>query len=299
MDWERDGRDWPLREASRFVEAGGVRWHLQRMGQGPAMLLLHGTGASAHSWRDLLPALAAAGLDVLAVDLPGHGFSSRPPGAGLSLPGMAAALADLLGRLGVAPAWIVGHSAGAAIAARLCLDGRVAPRGLVGLNAAMLPLGGLAGRVFSPAAKLLALNPLVPRVFAWRAGDAAAVRRLVDSTGSRLNGPGQALYGRLVRDPGHVAAALGMMAQWDLQPLQRELPRLATPLVLVVGERDRTLPPSHADAIAARVAGSRVWRLPGLGHLAHEEDPSRLLALLTGVVRGDGTAIGSAPAMSG
>ena len=57
-NWERDGRDWPNREASRFVHAAGLRWHVQVMGSGPVVLLLHGTGAATHSWRDLMPKLA-------------------------------------------------------------------------------------------------------------------------------------------------------------------------------------------------------------------------------------------------
>ena len=62
-DWARDGRDWPNRSASRFLLAGGLRWHVQVMGgdrapRKPVILLLHGMGASTHSWRDLAPILA-------------------------------------------------------------------------------------------------------------------------------------------------------------------------------------------------------------------------------------------------
>ena len=51
-EWKREGRDWPNREASRFVLASGLWWHVQVMGSGPVLLLLHGTGAATHSWRD-------------------------------------------------------------------------------------------------------------------------------------------------------------------------------------------------------------------------------------------------------
>jgi magnesium chelatase accessory protein len=99
--WERDGRDWPNREASRFVEAGGLRWHVQRMGGGPVALLVHGTGAATHSWRDFAPLLARKGFAVVAPDLPGHGFTGTPAAPeGLSLPGMADGLAALLATLG-------------------------------------------------------------------------------------------------------------------------------------------------------------------------------------------------------
>ncbi|MFN5777212.1 MAG: alpha/beta hydrolase, partial [Burkholderiaceae bacterium] len=58
LDW-RDWRDdWPLASCSRFVKAGGVRWHVQQQGRGPVMLLLHGTRASTHTWRDHMPVWA-------------------------------------------------------------------------------------------------------------------------------------------------------------------------------------------------------------------------------------------------
>ena len=79
--WERDGRQWPHREASSFTEAAGLRWHVQTMAPpapgAPTVWLLHGTGASTHSWRGLLPRLAQ-NFRVLAIDLPGHGFTGMP-----------------------------------------------------------------------------------------------------------------------------------------------------------------------------------------------------------------------------
>jgi magnesium chelatase accessory protein len=268
-------RPWPHQDHSRHVAAGELLWHVQRMGPAgaPAVLLLHGTGASCHTWRGLLPLLARQ-FDTLAVDLPGHARTSTPRGRGLSLPGMARALAALMEQLPFSPALLVGHSAGAAIALRMVLSGLAAPRAVVSINGALLPLHGLAGQVFSPLAKLLALNPLVPRLFSWRAADPRVLRRLIAGTGSTLDTEGLELYRRLVSDPVHAAGALGMMAQWDLQPLAAELPRLSLPLELVVGSRDRTLPPGQAARVQTLVPQARLTTLEGLGHLAHEEQPA-------------------------
>ncbi|WP_043360893.1 alpha/beta fold hydrolase BchO [Belnapia sp. F-4-1] len=288
-DWATDGRDWPNRAASRFVKAAGLRWHVQMAGEGPVLLLAHGTGAATHSWRGLLPLLARR-FTVVAPDLPGHGFTDTPAGARLSLPLMARALTELTRTLGLSPGLAIGHSAGAAILARMTLDAGIAPRAVIGLNAALLPFEGFAGQVFSPIARLLAGVPAVPWFFARRAAERSVVERLLRDTGSTLDARGVELYARLVRRPAHVAAALGMMANWDLHPLLRDLRRLKPPLVLLVGGADRTIPPADARRLKAMLPGLRVIPLPTLGHLAHEEQPERIAALITSLAEELGLA---------
>jgi len=277
--WSKDGADWPNREFSTLVEAAGIRWHVQRTGEGPSLLLIHGTGAATHSWRGLLPLLAQH-FSVVAPDLPGHGFTQSPPADRLSLPGMSADLGALLRKLEVRPEIAVGHSAGAAILARMCLAGRIAPRLLVALNGAFMPFGGVANHLFSPLAKLLVLNPLVPRVFAWQASHAGAVERLLANTGSTIDQEGVALYRKLVGNPGHVAAALRMMANWKLEPLLHDLPRLTPALVLVTAINDRSISPAAAQQVREILPHAVIERLPALGHLAHEEQPQSIAHLI-------------------
>jgi magnesium chelatase accessory protein len=267
--------DWPNREASQFVTAAGIRWHVQQMGSGPTLLCLHGTGAATHSWRALGP-LLARGYRVVAPDLPGHGFTEVPRPGVLSLDGMAGALRELLDVIGVRPDYVVGHSAGAAIGVRMTLDGAIRPRGIVSLNGAMLPLGGVVGLVFAGAARLFSVAPFVSRLMAWHVTKPEVVARLMRDTGSRLDEEGLEFYGRLARQPAHVAAVLDMMANWDLNPLMKDLPALDCPLLLVAAERDGMVPPSAAARIQALVPRGRLLRLPDLGHLAHEEAPALL-----------------------
>lgn len=279
LNWDRDGQDWPHRACSRFVAAGGIDWHVQQMGQGQPLLLVHGTGATTHSWRGLMPLLAKH-FAVIAPDLPGHGFTALPAQHRMSLPGMAHLLGDLLQVLEVRPEIAVGHSAGAAILARMCLDGVIAPRCLISLNGALLPLGGVPGRLFSPLARLLASSSFAAQLFAWRAGDRNMVQRLLRGTGSSIDPEGAELYLRLARNPGHVAGALAMMANWDLQGLARDLPKLKTQLVLVAGSNDRTIPSSDAYRLHALMPRTEVVRLSGLGHLAHEEEAALVADLI-------------------
>ena len=284
LDWETDGRDWPNREASRFVTVAGFTWHVQVFGSGPSVLLLHGTGAATHSWRGLAPALARR-FTVIAPDLPGHGFTSMPAPDRLSLPQMARGVGDLLKALDIRPSVVVGHSAGAAILARMVLNRMIAPDRLISLNGALLPFRGLPATLFSPAAKLLASVRLVPRLFTLMVGDRASVERLIRDTGSVIDPAGIEFYGRLLRNPGHVAGALGMMANWDLGPLQRDLPRLRIPVTLISGRNDRTLSPMDALRIRAILPEATAILLPGLGHLAHEERPKEVADLITQAAR--------------
>jgi magnesium chelatase accessory protein len=279
LQWTREGRDWPNRETSRFIRAGGLEWHVQVMGNGPVLLLIHGTGASTHSWRALAPRLAQH-FTVVAPDLPGHGFTGLPSTGGLSLPSMARTLSELLHVLDVAPRLAIGHSAGAAIAIRMVLDHEIAPEGLVSLNGALLPFTGLARHVFSPLAKLLVSIPFVPSMFAEAASHSRAIARQMGKTGSTLDAQGLDLYGRLLSNPTHVANTLGMMASWDLDSVSRELQRIMVPVLLITGSRDLTVPPEQAFKVRDLLPRAKVENLRGLGHLAHEEQPLKVAELI-------------------
>lgn len=166
------------------------------------------------------------------------------------------------------------------MAARLCLDGAIAPAALVSLNGALLPFPGMTNDVLGPVVRLLASSGLAARVFTLFAGARPSVERLLRSTGSRIDAEGTRLYARLVGDPGHVQGALGLMANWDLRPLVRDLPRLTTRLVLVTGSNDGMVPSSEAYRLRAMVPKAELVSLRGLGHLAHEERPEEVAALL-------------------
>jgi magnesium chelatase accessory protein len=282
VTWEREGRDWPNREASRFVEAGGLRWHVQVAGQGPVLLLLHGTGASTHSWRDLLP-LLAENFTVVAPDLPGHAFTQGRTGK-RTLPAMASGVAALMAALALNPEVIVGHSAGAAVAVRMVLDGLAKPRVIIAANGALLPFPGIAAKLFPAMAQMLFVNPIVPRLFTLQAAIPGEVGRfLARSTGSSIDAAGDEFYERLFRTSDHCAAALGMMANWDLTAIKAGLPTLSVPLALVYGERDAAVPPSVARDIAKLVPKADLIPMPNLGHLAPEEDPTAFAVIVNNV----------------
>jgi magnesium chelatase accessory protein len=71
-----------------------------------------------------------------------------------------------------------------------------------------------------------------------------------------------------------------MMARWDLAALEADLPAIAVPMLVVVGLKDGTLPPSEGRRVRDRVPSAELVELPGLGHLAHKERPATVAKLL-------------------
>lgn len=285
LDWQRDGVDWPNREYSRFLVAGGIRWHVQQAGEGAGLcLLIHGMGASTHSWRRLLPRLSKQ-VRVVALDLPGHGFTSTPPSSRLSLPGMVASVDQLLSAADCKPDLIVGHSAGAAIACRLVLEGRCSPSLVVSLNGALLPTGGAKTPVLGPLTRRLLKPAAIPNWVARRARRDDVFERLMGETGSTPPVEDLAFYKKLAGSPKHVAAALRMMAHWDSRGLAQELASLGVPLWLVAAEKDGMVPAAHAKRLHEQVPNSRLFTFESLGHLAHEEDPDAIAEIVEDGVR--------------
>lgn len=279
LDWNREGLIWPHREASDFVQVGKARWHVQRMGTGKPLLLLHGTGASVHSWRDLMPLLAKT-HEAICLDLPRHAFTTGHDAYAMSLPAMAGEVAGLLEALAIEPAAIIGHSAGSAIALQLALDhGFSGP--IIGLSAALRPFPGPLAQIYPAIAKAMFVNPLVPRLFSgtidWAGG---AKRFLWRSTGSRIDPAGFACYRTLFKNAQHAGGGLAMMANWDLPALRARMGDVTNPVLLVHGAKDRAIPIAWVKEAAGWLADARLEVLPGLGHLAHEEAPDKAQALI-------------------
>lgn len=263
------------------LSVGAYRWYLERAGNGPACLLLHGTGASAHSWQKLLPLLATHHT-VIAVDLPGHARNLSPPGTELSLPVMAGAVLELLEHcdLPSGPIIGVGHSAGAAILAEMALQKPSCLGQLISLNGALVPLNGLARLTFSPLARASANTQWLSSLFSRRVKDPAVLERLLKQTGSTLDVEGIQAYHALCQDPEHVSGALRMMAAWRLEHLYPKLHRLTLPVHLIAGARDRMIAPRDAYRLQRVINHSTLDVVENAGHLAHEETPVAIAQLI-------------------
>jgi magnesium chelatase accessory protein len=222
---------------------------------------------------------------VVAPDLPGHGFTDSPASnSGFTLPRVARNVSALLAALELRPTLAVGHSAGAAVAIRMALDRSIAPVAVVSLNGALLPFPGMTNDFLAPAIRFLATTSLAAKAFTVVSGSRTSVERMMRSTGSHIDAEGMRLYARLAGNAGHVHGAMALMANWDLRPLVRDLPYLPSRLVLVTGSQDGMVPPAQANRVKAVLPKAELVSLPGLGHLAHEEQPADIAELLRRMV---------------
>jgi len=277
MDWAKEQSTWPLSDHSRFVLCKPHRWHLQDTGTGPVLLLIHGAGGSTHCWQHLIPHLSRTHR-VVAIDLPGQGFTKLGAQQRCGLDEMAEDIIALCTAEDLHPTAVIGHSAGVAIALRMAELTDV-PQ-VIGINAALDSFQGIAGILFPVLARTIAVTPLAATFFSATASQGNTVARIIERTGSVLPPDDLAYYRRLLASRSHVQATLLMMSQWKLDPMRNRLPYNSTDTLMIAASGDRTVPPETSQKACDRMPNARCLTVSGLGHLAQEEDAARIAALI-------------------
>lgn len=252
----------------QFVDVGDLRLrYAQRGDAGPAVVLIHGFGGDCDNWLFNLDALAA-GARVYALDLPGHGQSSKAFADG-SVDALARAVLGFMDAVAIDAAHLVGHSLGGAIALAVAASAPARVRALSLIAPAGLgrDINGDYLRGFIAAESRRDLKPVLQQLVA----DAGLVnRQMIDDMlkYKRLDGVTDAL-GAIAR--GFVD---GNAQRVDLRPA---LAALGCPVQVLWGSADHIVPPAQAGGLPAAVA---VHRLDGAGHLPHLEAANAVNALL-------------------
>ena len=275
MGLDRIPANWPLREFSEFVLCGETLWHTQRIGAGPVVLLLHGTGASTHSMADLATLLSQRFTCVL-IDLPGQGFTPALRERKYLLSAMSSAVADLCDQLDLVPDYVIGHSAGAAVGIRMSLDTPIAPKGILSINGALLPFGAFIEPMMIKAARGLSQSSRVVHFLARRGTGEAYVRRALRDTGAAISEPMIKRYAQLISQPEHIEGTLRMMGGWELGKLAADLAHVNTPVHLIGSAKDHIVPATRAHRATRDIPGATAVTLSDAGHLIHEADPQRI-----------------------
>ncbi len=276
----------------REIGTNGVRLHVVEKGKGPLVLLLHGFPEFWYSWRNQIPALAAAGFRAVAPDLRGYNLSEKPPGvAAYSISNLADDVAGLVRALGEESAFVAGHDWGGALAWYLPLLHPGLVRKLAILNAPhpaafrrelkrskeqrrksryilffqlpWLPERKIRENDFALLAKMLRRDPVRKGAFP-------------DEEVSR--------YKESLARPGALSAALNWYraALWHPPRLPKERRTIDVPTLLVWGEKDRYLGPGLTTGLERWVPDLRIERLHDASHWVQADAPERVSELLAG-----------------
>lgn len=268
----------------RRVDVGGGHLHVEISGPDAAdaqtVVLLHGFAASTFTWREVAPRLAATHR-VVSIDRLAFGRSDRVTNGEYSFDDSVRhtiAVLDAIGEPGAVT--LIGHSAGAGIAAGVALASPERARRLVLIAPAIVGGGPPPGvrRAFT----LPGVRRIAPSVL--RAGSHLFARALARTwaDGSRVTPEVVRGYLEPLRRRGTAEALVEMTLGDPTQPdLLVRLPRVGAPALVIVGARDRVVPERDGRRVAAAL-GCEVVVIDDAGHLPHEEQPTATLAAIEG-----------------
>lgn len=263
-----------------YVELDGatVRYVDRGPRDGQPVVLVHGFASALDVWDTVTPALEAAGHRVVALDLKGFGWTTRPEGD-YSPQAQAALVLGLMDRLGVREAAVVAHSWGASIALRMALD---APERVtrLALYAAWVYEAQLPS--FFKWARVPGLGELLYALFYDERPDERIARAFYDKrlvTESFV----ELIEGALER-PGTVAAALDATRGQRYAEVEGRYPTIRQPALLLWGREDIVSPLPFAERLSRELPGARLEVYPRCGHFpmieARAASTTALLAFL-------------------
>jgi pimeloyl-ACP methyl ester carboxylesterase len=274
----------------------GIRLHYTEAGEGPLVVLLHGFPEFWYGWRHQIPALAQAGLRVVAPDMRGYNLSDKPAGwRAYNIELLVGDIADLIRDLGEERAYVVGHDWGAAVAYATTMRHQELVRRLAILNAPH-PTRMLEGfRTLRQLRKSWYMFffqlPVLPERALARDGFSLAKRSL--RAGSAPGSFSDEDLERYVAAPSQPGALTGMINYY--RAVFRQSPRayatrmrpIEAPTLVIWGERDRALGAQLAEPSRSLVPNIRMEWLPEAGHFVQHDAPQRVNELLAGFLRED------------
>jgi len=258
------------------------RWHLPDrvtvdgatvaagvFGDGPPVVLVHGTPSSSYLWRAVIPRLAEQNT-VYVWDLPGYGDSPAVPGEPVAIRTHARVLARLVEHWGLDRPVLVGHDIGAATVLRAHLVEGVPVRRIALLDAAVL------SPWVTPVAQHMQRNLDVYRTMPTHIFQRIIEAHLDTATRRRLPSPVAEAYLGPFAGPAGQQRYLDQVHYFDERDTAEVVEELGTvkvPVQIVWGADDEWLNRSFADDLASRIPGARTTFVPGAGHFLTEDEP--------------------------
>jgi pimeloyl-ACP methyl ester carboxylesterase len=279
---------------TEFVEANGIRFHLETDGEGPLVLLLHGFPQTWYMWKAVMPQLAARGFRVVAPDTRGVGETSRPTRiADYRLRTLGDDVAALIRALGAERAHVIGHDWGGVIAWETAIAHPEVVDRLVVVNAPPMP-HMVRTYVTSPLQLLRSWYigffqvPRLAERFLTR-GHAEVMRRIFEA--GNFSDEEIEVYRDAICRPGAAWAGLAYyraIVRWLVSDLRRlRGSKVRSPTLVIWGEGDASLGKELTHGLDRYVRGPlRIERLPTAGHFVVEDYPERFVELTSGFLHG-------------
>jgi pimeloyl-ACP methyl ester carboxylesterase len=253
---------------SRFVNVDGIDVHVRDEGQGPPLVLLHGTGASLHTWDGWARALAPR-RRIVRLDLPGFGLTGPAPDGDYRPERYVRLVVALLDKLGIERADVAGNSLGGRVALLLALDHPARVRKLVLIDAA-----GYSDPP-PPALFRMARNPVGKVLLRWLTPEFLVRRNLREVYGDpdRVDEATVHRYQDLARRAGNRDALIDRLNGPPSPVLASRLGELKLPVLIQWGAKDRWIPLANGEGFQRGIAGSQLAIYPDAGHVPMEEIP--------------------------
>jgi pimeloyl-ACP methyl ester carboxylesterase len=263
---------------SQFVEVQGMQVHLRD--EGPRddpqpIILIHGTGASLHTWEGWAAALKGQ-RRVIRFDLPGFGLTGPAPDNDYHLPRYATFVVAVMDRLGVKQAMIAGNSLGGEVAWKTAADFPARVSKLVLIDAGGYAFVPKSMPIGFKLAQIQALRPITSRLLPR--GTIESSVRSVYGDPSKITPELIDRYYELTLRAGNRGALNERFHQHPFGQYAAQIAQIKVPTLILWGGRDQLIPPDNADHFLKDIAGSRLVRFDDLGHVPQEEDPVRTVA---------------------
>jgi pimeloyl-ACP methyl ester carboxylesterase len=266
---------------SQFLDLEGVRAHVRDEGRRDdpePIVLLHGTGASLHTWDGWVAELQQEHR-VIRVDLPGFGLTGPSPGGSYGIERYVRFVIALMDTLQVQRAVIAGNSLGGYVAWKTAADHPDRISTLILVDAAGYDYAAQS----VPIAFRLASNPLTAPLM-----QRLSSRRTVESSVRNVYGDPSRVtpelvdrYYELTLREGNRAAIAARFAQVKPGEHAAQIATIRQPTLILWGAKDRLIPPVNAERFHREIRGSQLVVFDNLGHVPQEEDPAITVAAVT------------------
>lgn len=266
----------------------GLPLHVDALGRGPPVVLLHGYGANSFSFRHWVPALARDHR-VLAVDLKGFGAAPKPDDGRYSPVDLADLVVRLVRAMDLRETVLVGHSLGGGVSLLVAL--RLLDAGELARIRGLVSVAGIAyGQRLPPFARLARWPRLARAILTVVPADPLVryvLRRVVHDPGV-VDRPQVAAYAEPLRSDAAHRSFLAVARQIvppELEALSGRYPEIDIPALLIWGRQDPVVPLEVGRRLHRALPRSRLRILEACGHLVPEERPRESLELVQAFLR--------------